>query len=161
MQDLALGLVEPFLFHIGPFLRLSRSLWMLPFLFCCINCTPQLGVISRPAEGTLDPTVYVTSKDVEDHKSQDSCLSEDTHDWPPSRHRATEHSPLIVSIQLIIHSFKSIFLQLSLCCETMSKAFGWGLLLSTSAVIPSQSTNGLVREAMLAALDHLLVPHMP
>ena len=36
-------------------------------LFYCINCTTQLGVIRKPAEGTLDPTVCGIDKDVEEH----------------------------------------------------------------------------------------------
>jgi len=34
--------------------------------FSCVNCTTQLGVISKLAEGALNLIVYVTDKDVEE-----------------------------------------------------------------------------------------------
>jgi len=37
--------------------------------FYCVNCTTQLGVVSRLAEGTLYPIIYVIDKDVEEHWS--------------------------------------------------------------------------------------------
>lgn len=43
----------------------------------CINCTTQLDVISKLAKGTLNPTVYVTDKDVEEHQSWDRPPGED------------------------------------------------------------------------------------
>jgi len=39
--------------------------------FCHISCTTQLGVISRLAEGALDPTVHVTDKTAEEGPSTD------------------------------------------------------------------------------------------
>ena len=33
--------------------------------FCNVNCTTQVGIINKLAEGALDPTVYVIDKDVE------------------------------------------------------------------------------------------------
>ena len=37
----------------------------------CIDCTAQLGVIRKFAEGALDAIVYVIDEDVEKHWSQD------------------------------------------------------------------------------------------
>ena len=31
--------------------------------FFCMNCTTQIGVISKLAEGAINPTVYITDKD--------------------------------------------------------------------------------------------------
>ena len=60
VQDLALGFVEPHEVHLDPLLKPALvplddilSLW-------CINCTPQLGVIRKLAEGALDPSVNVS-----------------------------------------------------------------------------------------------------
>jgi len=36
-----------------------------------IDCTTQLGVIHKLAEGSLDAIVYVIDKDIEEHRSQD------------------------------------------------------------------------------------------
>lgn len=35
---------------------------------CHIDCTTQLGVISKFAEGELSRTVYVTDKDIKEHQ---------------------------------------------------------------------------------------------
>jgi len=54
MQDLAIHLVEPHDVHIGPFLKLVQGpLDGIPS-FWCVNCTTQLGVICKLAEGALD-----------------------------------------------------------------------------------------------------------
>ncbi|KAK4825368.1 hypothetical protein QYF61_027121 [Mycteria americana] len=59
VQDLALGLVEPHKVHMGPLLQLVQvSLDGISSLRC-VNCTTQLGVICKLAEGALNPTVYV------------------------------------------------------------------------------------------------------
>lgn len=42
--------------------------------FCYINCTTQLTVISKLAEGPLNPTVLVIDTDVEEHQFQDRAL---------------------------------------------------------------------------------------
>ena len=36
-----------------------------------IDCTAQLGIIRKLAEGALNAIVYVTVEDVEEHQSQD------------------------------------------------------------------------------------------
>jgi len=64
VQDLALGLVEPHEVHMGPPLRLVQvSLDDIPS-FWCVNCTTQLGVICKLAEGALDHAVYVLDENV-------------------------------------------------------------------------------------------------
>ena len=50
--------------------------------FQCIDCTTQLGVIHRLAEGALDATVYVIDEDVEEHWSQDRPLRDTAYDSP-------------------------------------------------------------------------------
>lgn len=38
---------------------------------CCVNCTTQLGLNSKPDDGTVDLTVYVIDKGLEEHWPQD------------------------------------------------------------------------------------------
>jgi len=54
MQDLALGLVEPLEVHTGPFLQLVQVPLDGILPFWCVNCTTQLGVVCKLAEGALD-----------------------------------------------------------------------------------------------------------
>ena len=70
MQDLACGFVEPHEAHLSPLLKpFQVPLDGIPSLWC-VNCTPQLGVISKLTEGALDPTVSVTDEDIKDYRSQ-------------------------------------------------------------------------------------------
>ncbi|KAK4818497.1 hypothetical protein QYF61_014227 [Mycteria americana] len=63
VQDLALGLVELHEVHMGPPLKpVKVPLDGIPSLQA-VYCTTQLGVISKLAEGALDPTVHVADKD--------------------------------------------------------------------------------------------------
>ncbi|KAK4816418.1 hypothetical protein QYF61_016854 [Mycteria americana] len=63
VQDLALGLVEPHEVRTGPLLELVQvPLDGIPSLRR-VNCTTQLGVVCKFAEGALDPTVYVIDED--------------------------------------------------------------------------------------------------
>ena len=55
--------------------------------FCLVNCIIQFGLISKCAEGTLKPMVYVADKDVEEHWPQDGPLGEIIYDQLPLRHR--------------------------------------------------------------------------
>ena len=48
-----------------------------------INCTTQLRVICKLAEGVLDAVVYVIDEDVEEHESQNQPLRDTTFDQPP------------------------------------------------------------------------------
>jgi len=69
------------------FSRLSRSLWMV---LLPSNCTAQLGVIFKLAEGALNAIVYVIDGDVEEHWSQERHLGDTTCDWPPPGHRTAD-----------------------------------------------------------------------
>jgi len=56
VQDLASGLVAPQEIHTGPLLKLVQvPLDGIPS-FWCVNCTTQLAVICKLAEGALDLT---------------------------------------------------------------------------------------------------------
>ena len=84
--------------------------------FQCVDCTTQLGVIRKLAEGALDAIVCVIDKDVEEHSSQDRPLENTICDWPPPGHRVTDHNPLAATIQMFLYplsspAFKSISLQ--------------------------------------------------
>ena len=70
VQDLAFGFVEPHEVYLGPLLMPVQvplddilSLW-------CADLTPQLGVISKPDEGALDPTVNVIDEDIKEYQTQ-------------------------------------------------------------------------------------------
>ena len=68
VQNLALCFVEPL---IGLLLKPNPvPLDEIPS-FYSINCTTQLGVICKLAEGVLNAIVYVIDKDAEEHQSQD------------------------------------------------------------------------------------------
>jgi len=43
-----------------------------------VNCTTQLGVIGKLAEGALDPTAYVTDEDIKEYLSQYGPLRDTT-----------------------------------------------------------------------------------
>ena len=69
MQDLALVFVEPHDVFLGPLLEpVQVSLNGIPSLWC-VDCTTQLGVISKLAESALDATVNVTDEDIKDCQS--------------------------------------------------------------------------------------------
>ena len=70
VQDLALGLVE--LHEVGmgsPLKPVQVPLDGIHFLLH-VNCTTQLSVICKLAEGAFNPTVHVVYKDVNVHQSQ-------------------------------------------------------------------------------------------
>ncbi|KAK4821221.1 hypothetical protein QYF61_015789 [Mycteria americana] len=59
VQDLGLGLAEHHEVHMGPLLQpVKGPLDGIPSLQC-IDCTTQLGVIHKLAEGALNPTRYI------------------------------------------------------------------------------------------------------
>jgi len=65
-------------FMCAHFLSLSRSLWMgSPLLLCQQHHSARCHL--QTAEGALDPIVYATDKDVEEHWSQDGHLGDSTH----------------------------------------------------------------------------------
>ncbi|KAK4824541.1 hypothetical protein QYF61_016145 [Mycteria americana] len=70
VQDLSLGLVELRKVHMGPPLKPAKvPLDGIPSLQR-VDCTTQLGVVHKLAEGALNPTVHVTNKDVKQCRSQ-------------------------------------------------------------------------------------------
>ncbi|KAK4808149.1 hypothetical protein QYF61_000129 [Mycteria americana] len=70
VQDLALGLIELHDVCTGPPLKpVKVPLDGIPSLQC-VDCTTQLGVVSKLAEGALNPTAPVTDKDVKRCRSQ-------------------------------------------------------------------------------------------
>ncbi|KAK4827398.1 LOW QUALITY PROTEIN: hypothetical protein QYF61_017803 [Mycteria americana] len=97
-QDPTLGLVEPHEVHTGPLLQLVQvPLDGIPSLRH-VNCTTQLGVICKLAEGALDPIVNVTDEDIKQHWSQYGPLRNTT---------SVDHFPLDVTIQPIPHPLNS------------------------------------------------------
>ncbi|KAK4812272.1 LOW QUALITY PROTEIN: hypothetical protein QYF61_012947, partial [Mycteria americana] len=77
-QDPALGLVEPHEVHTAPLLQLVQvSVDDIPS-FWRVNCTTQLGVICRLAEGALDLAVNVIDENIEQHWSQYGPLRDTT-----------------------------------------------------------------------------------
>jgi len=80
---------------------------MVSLPFYCIDCTTQLSIISKLAEVTLNPTVYVTDKDVEEHQFQDKLLEDTACDQLPPGHRAIDHNPLVMATQPILYSLNS------------------------------------------------------
>ncbi|KAK4827094.1 hypothetical protein QYF61_014196 [Mycteria americana] len=79
VQDLVLGLAEPHEVHMGPLLQLVQvPLDGIPSLRH-VNCTTQLGVVCKLAEGALDPTVCVIDEDIKHYWSQYGPLRDTTH----------------------------------------------------------------------------------
>jgi len=79
---------------------------------------PQLSLVSSVNLVILDPTVYVTDKDVQKYQSQDEPLEGIAQHQPPPGHAAVDHNPLIATIPPINYplnssAFKSISLQFS------------------------------------------------
>ena len=62
LQDLALGFVES---H-----EVLQDPLLLALFLGSINCTTQLSIICKLAEGTLNPTVDVIDEDVKEHWSR-------------------------------------------------------------------------------------------
>jgi len=74
VQDLALGLAEPHEVQMGPPLKLIQlPQHGIPSLRR-VNCTTQLGVICKLAEGALHLAVYVIEENIKRHWSQYRCL---------------------------------------------------------------------------------------
>mgnify|MGYP001854162635 CR=1 FL=1 len=82
----------------------------------CLNCSTQLGIVCKLAEGALDPITYVIDKDVKEYQFQDGPLGDTTGDQPSPGHRAIDNNPLAGTTQQIPHlpnspPFKPISLQ--------------------------------------------------
>lgn len=98
-MHLILGSVELHQVYVG---TCFEPVWVLlddvPS-FYDTSCITQLGVISKPADGTLDPTDCVSDKDAKEHQSQDRLLGEaSSSDRSPRGYRATDHNPLAANI---------------------------------------------------------------
>jgi len=77
------------------------SLWMVFLPSILSNGPLHLGAISKLAEGTLDPIIYVIDKDAEEHQSQDGPPG---NNWFPPGHKTVDHSPLAMTIQPILYT---------------------------------------------------------
>jgi len=83
VQDLALGLVELHEVCPGPPLKpVQVTLDAIPSLQS-VDRTTQVGVISKLAEGALNPTVHIADKEVKQQQSQYQTLRNATHHWSP------------------------------------------------------------------------------
>jgi len=107
VQDLALDLVEPCEVRTGPFLNPVKVPLGDIFFLQCVNCTTQLGVVGKLAEGALSPTVHVADKEVKQHGSQNSALRNPTCHWCPLGHRATDCNSFSVT-QVELHALQLV-----------------------------------------------------
>ncbi|PKU41176.1 hypothetical protein llap_8516 [Limosa lapponica baueri] len=73
----------------------------------CVNCTTQLGVIHKLAEGALDPTLYAIDEDTEQYWFQYGPLRDTTCHRSPSGHGDIDHCPLDPTIQPVPHPLNS------------------------------------------------------
>ncbi|KAK4824175.1 LOW QUALITY PROTEIN: hypothetical protein QYF61_011472, partial [Mycteria americana] len=96
--DPALGLVEPHEVHTGPLLELVQVPLDDSLSFWHVNCTTQLGVICKLAEGALDLAVHVIDENIEQHWSQYGPLRDTTF---------VDRYPLDVTIQPIPYPLNS------------------------------------------------------
>ncbi|PKU41812.1 hypothetical protein llap_7885 [Limosa lapponica baueri] len=116
VQDLALGLIELHEVDMDPPLKpVQVSLDGIPSLQR-VDCTTQLGVVSKLAEGALYPTVRVSNKDVKQPWSKYLPLRNTTCQWSPLGHQAVDRNALSAAIQPVPYplsdtSIKSISLQ--------------------------------------------------
>ncbi|KAK4808881.1 hypothetical protein QYF61_007996 [Mycteria americana] len=101
VQNFALGLVELHEVRTGPPLKpVQVPLDGIPSLQR-VDCTTQLGVVGKLAEGALNPTVHVTAKDVKQCQSQHQPLRNAACHCSPPGHRAIDHNSLSATIQPI------------------------------------------------------------
>jgi len=70
VQDLALSHVELHEVHTGPPLQPVKVPLDAILSLHCVDSTTQIGVVSKLAEGALNPTVHVANKDVKQCWSQ-------------------------------------------------------------------------------------------
>jgi len=62
--------------------RMQLAFWAASaYLSSVVPTATQLNIISKVAESTLDLTVYVTDKDLEEHQSQDRPLGDILINW--------------------------------------------------------------------------------
>ena len=145
-NTLHLALLNLFRFSCAQSLSHSRSLWMGSF--CCVNCTTQLGVISKLAKGTFNSTVCIIDKGVEEHWPYDHWVTSLVTNLHLDIELLTTTLWLQPSNQLFIHlivqpSHSSVSnLEIRMLCGTTSKhkskwTISVAFLLSTNVVTPS------------------------
>ncbi|KAK4810853.1 LOW QUALITY PROTEIN: hypothetical protein QYF61_008825 [Mycteria americana] len=99
-QDPALGLVEPHEVHTGPLLQLAQvPLDDIPS-FWRVNCTTQLGVICKLAEGALDLAVNVIDENIKQYWSQYRPLRDTTR--PSTREVWEERVPAKTEAKMLL-----------------------------------------------------------
>lgn len=64
VQHLALGLVEPHEFHVGPLPEFVQAPWMAACPLGVSSAQPQVGVIRKLAGSAIDPTVNVLDEEI-------------------------------------------------------------------------------------------------
>ncbi|PKU42935.1 hypothetical protein llap_6755 [Limosa lapponica baueri] len=74
-QDLAFGLVVPHAVCTGPLLQLVQVPLDAILSLGYVNCTTQLGIICKLAEGALNPTVYAIDENIKQYWSQYNFVS--------------------------------------------------------------------------------------
>ncbi|PKU46701.1 hypothetical protein llap_3018 [Limosa lapponica baueri] len=91
VQNLALDLVELHEILAGPPLKPVKIPLDGISALQRMNSSTQLGVISKLAEGALNPTFHVVEKNVRQCQFQYNPLRNTTHHWFPLGHRAIDH----------------------------------------------------------------------
>jgi len=99
VQNLAPGLVELHDLPTGALLKACQCLSGWHPSLRCVDCTTQLGVTIKLAEGALNRTVHVIDKDVKQCQSKYQPLRNATRHWSPLGHQTIDHKSLSVTIQ--------------------------------------------------------------
>ncbi|PKU43516.1 hypothetical protein llap_6172 [Limosa lapponica baueri] len=86
VQDLALDLVELHEVCTGPSFKPVRVPLDGIISLQRVDQSTHFGVVSKLAEGALNPTIHVTNKDIKQHQSQSVLLRNATHHWSPLGH---------------------------------------------------------------------------
>lgn len=82
-QDLALGLVEPHIFGLRPWIQYRPDPLQSPPTLQQINSSTQPGVLGKLAEPALNLLIQVVTKNIK-HWPQCKALGNTTWDWPPA-----------------------------------------------------------------------------
>ncbi|KAK4831109.1 hypothetical protein QYF61_015412 [Mycteria americana] len=107
VQDLTLGLVEPYTIDHGPSIQpVQVPLQSLPTLKQ-INTPTQLGVICKLTEGALNPFVQIIDKDIKQNWPQHRALGNTACDRPPTGVNSIHHHSLGLAIQPVLYPAKS------------------------------------------------------
>ncbi|KAK4829782.1 LOW QUALITY PROTEIN: hypothetical protein QYF61_006581 [Mycteria americana] len=109
VQDLALGLVEPYTIDLGPSTH-PVQIALLPTLQQ-INTPTQLGVICKLTESALGPLIQVVDKDIKQNWPQHRALRNTTCDRPPTGVNSIHHHSLGPAIQPVFYPAKHTHVQ--------------------------------------------------